>query len=236
MVSARSFVVGVVVLYKLWCVLRQRIDHTACQRIGSVFVILGALRIQRLPLFKACLLGILCVKIAVGGHTGHVVHSHGGGRLDARVDGRGVDRHTAPAADADDADTRRGNVILHRQKIHRCAEILGIDVGRSNISGCTTALAGIGRVKGNRQKTQLRHLLRVQPGGLLLYRAKRAADCDGGQLALCAPRCVQIRCQRDAVAVVKGHLSMIDLIAFGKHLVPFLCQMQLFHVQISFPA
>ncbi len=66
---------------------------------------------ERLPLFKACLLGILCVKIAVGGHASHIVHGYSDGRLDARVDGCGVDRYTAPPADADDTDALRVNIM-----------------------------------------------------------------------------------------------------------------------------
>ena len=34
---------------------------------------------------------------------------------------------------------------------------------------------------------------------------------------------IQIRRQRDAVAVVEGHLSVVNLVAFWEHLVPFLC-------------
>ena len=80
-------------------------------------------------LFKTRLLRIFCIKIAVGSDTGHIVHSHGSGCLDAGVLRGGVDSHTAPAADADDADTLRVYILLHGQKIHGGAEILGVDVG-----------------------------------------------------------------------------------------------------------
>ena len=95
--------------------------------------------------------------------------------------------------------------------------------------GVAAALAGVGRVEGNRQEAKLRHFLRVQTGGLLLYRTERTADGNGGQLALCALRRVHIRRQCDAVAVVEGHFLMIDLVAFGEYLVPFLSQVQFFH-------
>ena len=143
MVAAGSLIVGVIVLHKLRCVLRQRIDHAASQRVAAVFIVLGALCIHCFSLLKARLLGILRVKIAVGGHAGHVVHGHGGGRLDAGVDSRSVYRHAAPAADADDADALGVNILLHGEKVYRRTEILGIDVGRGHIARGAAALAGV---------------------------------------------------------------------------------------------
>ena len=75
-----------------------------------------------LSLLKACLFRILAVKVAVGSHTSHVVHGHSGGSFDAGVNGCGIDRHTAPAADTDDTDmlgvhilpARRGSPPLRR--------------------------------------------------------------------------------------------------------------------------
>ena len=235
MVATRRFVVGIIVLYKLRRILRQRIDHATRQRIGAVFIVLGALCVQRFSFFKACLLRILTVKVAVGSYTGHIVHGHSRSRLDAGIDGGGIDRHTAPAADTNDTDALRVHILLHGEEVYRCAEILGVDVRRSNIAGCTAALTGIGRVEGNRQEAKLRHFLRIQTGGLLLYRTERTADGNGGQLALCAPRRVHIRRQCDAVAVVKGYFLVIHLVAFREHLVPFLCQIQFFHIQTSLP-
>ena len=46
---------------------------------------------------------------------------------------------------------------------------------------------------------------------------------------------VHIRRQCNAVAVVKGYFLVIHLVAFREHLVPFLCQIQFFHIQISLP-
>ena len=104
MVASRSLIAGVIVLYKLRCVLRQRIDHTACQSIDAVFIILDALCIHGFFLLKACLLRILRIKISVGSYTSHIVHGHGRGSFDAGVNGSGIDRHTAPATDTDDTD------------------------------------------------------------------------------------------------------------------------------------
>ena len=106
-IATWRFVVGIIVLYKLRCVLRQRIDHTACQSIGAVFVIYSALCIHGFFLLKACLLRILSIKISVGRYTGHVVHGHGRGNFDAGVNGGGIERHAAPAADTDDTDALR---------------------------------------------------------------------------------------------------------------------------------
>ena len=172
---------------------------------------------------RSLIVGILTVKVAFGIHTGHVVHGHSRSSFDTGVNCCGIDRHTAPAADADDTDALRVNILLHGEEVHRCAEILGVDVRRCHIARLTAAFAGIGRVKGNRQKANLRHFLRVQTGGLLLYRTERTADGNGGQLALCVLRRIHIRRQCDAVAVVKGHLFVVYLVAFRKHLIPFLC-------------
>lgn len=43
------------------------------QRIGTVFIVLGALRVQCFSLFKAYLPRILSIKISVSSYTGHVV-------------------------------------------------------------------------------------------------------------------------------------------------------------------
>ena len=143
MIAARGLVIGVVVLHELRRVLRQRIDHATRQRVAAVFIVLGALCIHCFSLLKACLLRILTVKIAVSVHTGHVVHGHSGGSFDAGVNGSSIDRHTAPAADADDADALRVNILLHGEKVYCCTEILGIDVGRGHIARGAAALAGV---------------------------------------------------------------------------------------------
>ena len=107
MIATWRFVVGIIVLYKLRCVLRQRIDHTACQSIGAVFVIYSALCIHGFFLLKACLLRILSIKISVGRYTGHVVHGHSRSSFNAGVNGSSIERHAAPAADTDDTDALR---------------------------------------------------------------------------------------------------------------------------------
>ena len=73
MAATGSLIVGVIVLYKLRCVLRKRINYATRQRIGTVFIVLGALRVQCFSFFKAYLLRILSIKISVSSYTGHVV-------------------------------------------------------------------------------------------------------------------------------------------------------------------
>ena len=107
MVASRSLIVGIIVLYKLRCVLRQRINYATRQRIAAVFVIYSALCIHGFFLLKACLLRILSIKISVGRYTGHVVHGHSSGNFDAGVNGGGIERHAAPATDTDDTDALR---------------------------------------------------------------------------------------------------------------------------------
>ena len=129
MIAARRLIVCVIVLHKLRRIVRQRIDHAACQSIAAGFIVLGSLGVHGLFLFKTRLLGIFCIKIAVGSDTGHIVHGHGSGRLDAGVLRGGVDSHPAPAADADDTDTLRVDVLLHGKEVHGGAEILCVDIG-----------------------------------------------------------------------------------------------------------
>ena len=107
MIATWRFVVGIIVLYKLRCVLRQRINYATRQRIAAVFVIYSALCIHGFFLLKACLLRILSIKISVGRYTGHVVHGHSSGNFDAGVNGGGIERHAAPATDTDDTDALR---------------------------------------------------------------------------------------------------------------------------------
>ena len=143
--------------------------------------------------------------------------------LIALVHGGGVQCHAAPAANADDADALAVDGRLQAEKIHRRAEILGIDVRRGDIARLATAFAGIGRIEGQRDEPALGHGLRIQARRLLLHRAKRATDGERRQsLAVAVLRQIQIGGQGDAVAVLEGDLPMIDLVALGEGLVPLL--------------
>ena len=85
---------------------------------------------------------------------------------------------------------------------------------------------GEGGIERDGEKAPLRHGLSVQSGGLLLYRAKGAADSDGGQLSRRAHGGIEVSGQGDTVVVVKGHLTMLHLAALGESLIPFLGQGQ----------
>ena len=132
--------------------------------------------------------------------------------LDALVHGDGIQRHAAPAADADDADPLAIDRGMQAEEIHRGAEVLGIDVRRGDVARLAAALSGVGRIERQRDEAALRHGLRVQARRLLLHRAERTADGERRQpLAGAVLRQVQVAGQGDAVAVLEGDLLMIDL-------------------------
>lgn len=74
----------------------------------------------------------------------------------------------------------------------------------------------------------LGHGLGVEAGGLLLDRAKGAADGDGGQFAGGVLRRVEVGGERNAVAVVEGDFAVIHPVAPGEGLVPFLGEVEFF--------
>ena len=201
---------------------RYGVDHAACALIRAGLVVGCALRVERLTQGIARVRTVVGVKVAVGGHAGHVVHRGRDGGLDARVDGGGVERHAAPAADAEDADALRVYIVAHGQEIDRGGKVLSVDVGRCDIARCAAALAGVRRVKGDGQKAARGELLRVQAGALLLHGAERAAHGHGGEGALRALRLVEIGGELDAEAVVKRDLAVVNGVVLRERLVPFL--------------
>ena len=56
---------------------------------------------------------VLAVKIAVARDTRHIVQGRSDCRLDSRVDAGRLQCHAAPAANADDADALRIDILLH---------------------------------------------------------------------------------------------------------------------------
>ena len=187
---------------------------------GARPVILQTLRAQGRLLGVTRFLAVLGIEIAFGVDAGHVVHRGGHGSLDARIQRGGVQRHAAPAADADDADARGIDALVQGQKVHGRHEVLGVDVRGGHIAGEAAALAGEGGVEGQGQKAALGHGLGVQAGALLLHRAEGAADRDGREPALPLLGDVEVRRQGDAVAVDKGDLLVPDLLAPREGLVP----------------
>ena len=227
MVAARCLVVIIIILDEERRILRQRIDDPTAELVSAALQILETLCAHGRLLGIAGVLAVLGIEIALGVHTGHVVHGGGDRRLDAGVERGGVERHPAPAADADDADALRVDPLVQRQEIHRRHEVLGIDVGRGHIAGRAAALAGKGGVKGQRQKAAPGHRLGVEAGALLLDRAERPADRDRRELSRRPLRHIEIAGERDPIAVYKADLAVLNSLAFGEGLIPLLCQLQI---------
>ncbi|MNR02890.1 hypothetical protein D3C85_1187600 [compost metagenome] len=68
------------------------------------------------------------VVVALGHDAGHVVHGAGDNCLDALVQGHGIQRHTAPTANANDANPFAINGGLQAESINCRAYVLGVDV------------------------------------------------------------------------------------------------------------
>ena len=237
-IAPRGLVVVVIVLYEEGRVLRQRVHDAARSGVGSVSEILRALCVHHLPHGLAALLFIFGIEVAVAGDAGHVVHGGGHRRLDPRVDAGCLQGHAAPAADADDADAIGIGIVLNGKKIDGRLKILHVDIGRVHRPGEAAGFAGEGGIEGDGEEAALRHRLCVETGGLLLAGAEGAGDSQRRELALCMLRDIHIRRKGDAEVVDESHLFVIDFIAFRKHLVPFLRELQLLclhHRISSFP-
>src|SRR5919112_404180 len=94
---------------------------------GSLFRIAPTLTAELLKRLRALFKGHTIV-VAAGHDARHVIHGAGHNGLDALVHGDGIQCHAAPTADTDDADPLTIDGWVQAEKIHRRAEILGIDV------------------------------------------------------------------------------------------------------------
>ena len=234
MISARRLVIIVVVLHEEGRVLGQRIDNTAAELVFARLQIGKALGAHGRLCLITRFLTVGRVEISLGIDTGHIVHGRRHCCLDAGIQRGGVERHTAPAADADDADTRGIDHMVQGKEVHRSHEILCIDIRRGHIADVAAALAGERGIKGQRHKAALRHRLGVETGALLLDCAEGTGNGDCGEFSLHALGNIQICRQGNAVAVDKRDLAVIDLIAPGKSLVPFPCELQFFEFHSAF--
>ena len=221
MVAARGLVVVVVVLDEKRSVGRYGVDHAACALIRAGLVVGGALRVECLAQGITGVRIVVGVKVAVGGHTGHVVHRGRDGGLDARVDGGSVECHAAPAADAEDADALRVDIIAHGQEVDRGGKVLGVDIGRSHISRFAAAFSRVGRIKSDGKEASFGHGLRIEAGRLLLDCAEGTRHGQGSKPARSVFRCIHVSSQRDSVAVVKRYFFVADPAALRECLVPF---------------
>lgn len=168
---------------------------------------------------------IFCVKIALRVHARHVVHCRRHSRFHTRVKRSSIQRHAAPAADANDADTLRIHVVTAGEIIHRCLEIFGVDIRRGHVAWFSAAFASERRIKSEGEKSALCHDLRVEAAGLFLHSAERTADGNRCQLAAGILWHVEISRQRDAVTIVEGHLAVVHFIRLWENLVPFLSEL-----------
>ena len=110
------------------------------------------------------LLGRHAVVVATRHDPAHVIHGAGRDGLDALVGRDGVQRHAAPAADADDADPFAIDRRVQAEEIDRRAEVLGVDVGRGDVARLAAAFAGVGRIERQGDEAALGHGLGVEPG------------------------------------------------------------------------
>lgn len=99
--------------------------------------------------------------------------------FDTWVVGRSIKGETAPAADAENTDTLRIDILAGGQVIDRRAEIVGADFRRGQIAGRTAALAVERRVERDGQKTALGERLGVAARHLFLDGPVRSAYGDG---------------------------------------------------------
>ena len=84
---------------------------------------------------------------------------------------------------------------MQAQEVDRGAEVLGVDVGRSDVARAAATLAGVGGVKCQGGEPALGQGLGIETARLLLHRAKGATDGDGRELAAV-----------DELAEVLGHV------------------------------
>ena len=126
--------------------------------VVGIFPALAAQLLQRLrALFEGD-----AVVVAARHHTRHVVHGADRDRLDALVHGDGIQRHSAPAADAENADPLAIDRGVPAEVVDDRAEIFGVDVWRGDVARLAAAFSGVGRIEGQRDEAALRHRLRVK--------------------------------------------------------------------------
>ena len=149
MIAAPGFIIVIIIFNKKRSILGQWVCHSARASIRAVFVVQCALGIQRFSLFISGFFAILCVKISFCRYARHIIHGRRNGSLDSRINRRGIQRHTSPAANTDNTDFFRIHAIMRRQKIDCGLKIFGIDIGRSHIARASSAFPRKGRVKRN---------------------------------------------------------------------------------------
>ena len=149
MIAAFCFVVIVIIFYKKRRICRERVCYAAAKFISAGFVIFGALCVQRLAFGVARIAAVFGVEITVCVHARHIIHGACYCSFNAGIQRGGVQCHSAPAANADNADFIGVNHFICCKVIYRCLKILGVNIWRSHIAGLPAAFTGKGRVEGN---------------------------------------------------------------------------------------
>ena len=139
MVSALSLVVVEIVVNESRSLRGHGVGHASSHRhrVGESLL--------RKPFAGAVasLFHVESVVVVVAANAGHVVHGSGDGGFDAGVGRSRIEGDTSPAADADDAYAAGIDVLLLREEIDGCQEVLGIDVGRGRATWFAAAFACI---------------------------------------------------------------------------------------------
>ena len=108
------------------------------------------------------------------------------------------------------------------------AKILRIDIRGSDIAGKSAAFSRIRGIKRDRQKTAFGHRLGIKARRLFLHGAERTGNGNSRQFPVDIQGHIQIRNQRNAIAVAETYLAVGYLVAFRKHFIPFLRYIQFF--------
>ena len=61
MITTLGFIVSIIIFYKLWGIVRQRIDDTACKGITAIFIILLIIVYSTAPAVSSSNLLLICV-------------------------------------------------------------------------------------------------------------------------------------------------------------------------------
>ena len=222
-----SLVVCTVIFHEEGRIFRDRKRQaTAGTSIVCAAIDGGAGRTVLLPQLMTRFFTVRGIEISSGGRTAQIIHGRDDRGFDPGVDGCRIQCQTAPAADSKDTDLLWIHVVLHTEEIHGCLKVFGIDVGRCAETWVPSTLAGKRGIERDGVESSFRKRLRIETGALFLYRSEGTADGYGRKPARHLLWRILVRGQRDAITVDESDLFMIDVIAFGKGLIPLLCQIK----------
>ena len=96
MIAASRLVIVVIIFDIERRVLWHFCCHAAAQGMSAIPAVFDTLGIERLFLFIPGCFTVLCIKIAIGVHTGHIIHGGGHRGLDPGIEGSGIQGHPSP--------------------------------------------------------------------------------------------------------------------------------------------